>query len=163
MKCPDCRQDNIDGSDECGCCGASLVHVAQQPKRGLERRIIEGVLSALAPRRAIAVLPSDPLRKAVDTMVGAKVGCVLVIEAGHCVGILSERELIQRVSETTDLDKLAVKDLMWPAPTLLSESDEVGLALHHMVLSGHLHVALKLKDGDLGIFSARDLLKYLCK
>lgn len=163
MKCPDCCQDNIDGSDECGCCGASLVHVAKQPKRGLERRIIEGVLSALSPRRAVKVLPSDPMRKALDTMVGAKVGCVLAVEAGRCVGILSERELMLRVSETADLDKLKVKDLMRPAPTLLSESDEVGLALHHMALSGHLHVALRLKDGDLGIFSARDLLEFLCK
>lgn len=163
MKCPDCGHDNIAGSDECSDCHASLVNIAKAPKRGMERKILEGALSALSPKRALEVRPTDSLNKAVDMMRGGKVGSVLVTEKNECVGILSERELIRRVPESADLEKIQVKDVMWPNPTCLDEDDQVAIGFHRMAMSGHLHVPIRLKDGSLGVFSARDLLRYLCK
>lgn len=162
MKCPDCGLDNIPGADDCAGCSASLVNTSA-PKRGMERRIFEGTLEDLSPKKAAQVSPQDSLLKAVDAMRSAKIGCVLAVENGRCVGILSERELILKTPETQDLARTPVKDLMHPDPACLREGDEVAVVFHRMAFSGHLHVPVLFKDGSYGMVSARDLLRYLCK
>ena len=164
MKCPDCGASNIAGSDECSGCGAPLVHMAAfLPKRGMERRILEGTVQDLSPQTARSVSPKDSLAKAVAAMRAANVGCVLVVEREKIVGILSERDLILKVPETRDLAKAKVASVMRERPTCLREDDEVAVVFHQMALSAHWHVPVKLKSGALGVVSARDLLRYLCK
>lgn len=164
MKCPDCGSENIEGADECAACSAPLVNVqALTPKRGMERRILEGLISDLAPKRATKVVPSDSLEKAVAAMRQAKIGCVLAVEDGKCVGVLSERELVLKIAETQDLENTSVESVMRRNPTCLKAGDEVALAFNRMAMSGHLHVPVELGNGSYGVISARDLLRYLCK
>lgn len=161
MKCPDCGTANIDGSDQCDSCHAPLTVVA--PKPGMERRILEGTIADLSPKAALSVGPADSLAKAIETMRGAKVGCVMVVEGGALVGVLSERELLMRASQETDFKGVLVRDIMRANPTILREDDQVADIFNRMAMSGHRHVPIRLKDGSYGVVSARDLLSYLCK
>lgn len=164
MKCPDCGHENIPGADDCSTCNASLIHAgALAPKRGMEKRILEGFILDLAPKKAVQVLPSETLLKAVESMRKAKIGCVLAVEGNTCLGLLSERELIQKVPETADLSKTTVSEVMRRDSTSLKCDDPIADVFHHMAVSGYLHVPVSLKDGGYGIVSARDLLHYLCK
>lgn len=164
MKCPDCSQENIAGADECAACGSSLSRAGElSPKRGMEKKILEGVLADLSPKKAAPVRPSDTLLTAVSAMRAANTGCVLAVENGQCVGILSERELVLKVAETQDLSRTTVKAVMRASPTCLRADDGVAVAFHHMAMSGYLHFPMRLADGSLGVVSARDLLRYLCK
>ena len=164
MKCPECGFVNIAGSDECQSCQAPLAHIeALSPKRGMERRILEGSVSHLSPKPAIQVGPEDSLLKAVEAMRSAKIGCVLVVGEGKLLGVLSERELMLGLRETRDLGSRLVKEIMRPRPTCLKENDQVADAFNRMALSGHRHVPVCFKDGSYGVVSARDLLRYLCK
>ena len=164
MKCPDCGLENIPGADDCAGCSASLVNAGSlTPKRGMEKKILEGTLSDLSPKKASLVSPEDPLLKAVTAMRAAKVGCVLAVENGRCVGILSERQLILNTPETQDLAQTPVKAVMYPNPNCLREDDEVAVVFNRMAFSGHLHAPVLFKDGSYGVVSARDLLRYLCK
>ena len=164
LKCPDCGHINIAGADEwCESCHSPLTQVEQAPKKGMERRILQGALSDLSPKKALKVLPEDCLRAALEKMRGAKVGCVLVVDsAGDLSGVLSERELLLRVSETADLDQ-PVKSFMRTDTVCLKETDEVALAFNRMALSGNRHVPLRMNDGSYGVVSVRDLLRFLCK
>jgi len=164
MKCPACGFENIPGADECESCQASLTDIpALVPKKGMERRILEGTLADLSPKKAVSVAPADSLAKAVETMRRDRMGCVLVLEEGQLLGLLSERELVLRVSEESDLSSTPVRTIMRARPTLLREDDQVAEAFNRMALSGHRHVPVLMKDGSYGIVSARDLLRYLCK
>ena len=163
MKCPDCGHQNILGADTCDACSASLTNAPESPKRGMEKRILEGKLSDLSPKKATQVKPSDSILKAVEAMRKEKIGCVLAVEEDECVGMLSERELILMVPETQDLAKSSVRSAMFTYPTCLRHDDDLAVTFHQMTLSGHLHMPVRLKDGSFGVVSARDLLRYLCK
>jgi CBS domain-containing protein len=164
MKCPTCGAGNIDGSDACDSCHAPLTDMAEvSPKKGMEKRIIEGRIKDLSPKKALTVVPSDSLAKALELMRKNSVGCVLVVDKGSLSGILSERELLFKTNETTDPAKTKVSEVMRTHQTPLREDDEVGEVFHRLALSGHRHASIKFGDGSYGVVSARDLLRYLCK
>src|ERR1700692_835289 len=100
MKCPSCGAQNIEGSDSCDGCHAPLTDMhALAPKKGMEKRIIEGAVKDLSPKKALTVLPTDPLQKAVELMRKNGVGCVLVADAKGLKGVVSERELLFKTDE----------------------------------------------------------------
>lgn len=164
MKCPDCGQSNIAGADDCGACGAPLVNVAaKSAPKGLERKILEGFVSDLSPRKAVTVAAGDSLSDAVLAMRKAKVGCVLVFEGASLAGVLSEWELLQHPAAGPELVDLPVGRILRANPTVLRETDQVAEMVHQMAISGHRHVPVALKGGGYGVVSARDLLHYLSK
>jgi CBS domain-containing protein len=163
MRCPECSFINMAGSDECESCKTPLTHIeALQPKRGMERRILDGLVSNLSPKPALQVSPGESLAGAVEAMRKARIGSVLVIEKGELLGIFSERELLLR-GGSGDLNSVSIWKLMRSRPTCLKEEDQVADAFHRMALSGHRHLPVRMKDGSYAVVSARDLLRYLCK
>lgn len=164
MKCPDCGMENIPGADDCMGCSSPLANADNlTPKKGMAKRIIEGMVADLFPKKAASVNPSDTLDKAVAAMRKEKIGCVLAVENGEFKGMVSERELILKVPETVDLARTPVSAVLWRGSTCLKDDDQLADVFHHMTVSGHLHVPIRFKDGSFGIVSARDLLRYLCK
>ncbi|MDE2237194.1 MAG: CBS domain-containing protein, partial [Elusimicrobia bacterium] len=128
--------------------------------RGIERRILEGSVRALRPKPALTIGPVAPVSEAVERMRTAKVGCLLVIEDGKLVGVLSERELLHN-----SIDPLAlagsVGALMRADATCLREEDSVADAFHAMAVTGHRHLPVA-RAGGYSVVSVRDLLHYLC-
>jgi CBS domain-containing protein len=163
MKCPSCGAANIDGSDECDSCNAPLTDPSLKPVKGMEKRIVDGKLRDLAPKKALTVGPSDSLSKALELMRKNSVGCVLVVEKGALTGVLSERELLFKTNENVDLANTKVSQVMRTHQTPLREDDEMAEVFNRFALSGHRHAAVQSADGSLGVVSARDLLRYLCK
>lgn len=162
MKCPACGFLNIAGSDECDSCQAPLIH-ADAPKKGMERRIIEGTVSDLAPKPAVGVSPGDSLKSAIARMRAGKIGCALVLEKNSLVGLVSEREILLRTADSTDFNVTEVSTIMRRNPIYLRESDFLADAFHRMAVSGQRHVPVRLNNGSYGVISARDLLGYLCR
>ena len=164
MKCPNCGFLNIAGADECESCLSSLSDLDHLvPKKGMERKIMEGSVADLSPKPALSVAPGDSIKTAIETMRKAKAGSVLVLESGRLVGVFSERELLFGVPASADPAGIAVKELMRRNPTFLSEGDAVADVFHRMAVSGYRHIPVRMKDGSYGVVSARDLLRYLCK
>ncbi len=164
MRCPDCGHANIAGADDCSACGASLVNIPAKPAaKGLERKILEGSVADLSPKKAMTVSSEDSLETAVAAMRKAKVGCVLVTENGRLSGVLSEWELLQHSAESAPLSSVPVKRALRSNPAVLRETDQLAEMFHQMAISGHRHVPVALSAGGYGVVSARDLLRYLCK
>jgi predicted transcriptional regulator len=161
MKCPDCGKENIEGSQDCDFCHAHLAH-EPVPQEGMAKRILEGTVSSLSPKPAIWSAPSDSLDSAVEKMRSNKAGCVLVLESGKLVGVLSEWELLMKAPDGA-LTGRAVKDMMRSDKTYLNEGAGVAFAFNQFALSGYRHLPVRMKDGSYGVVSARDLLHYLCQ
>jgi CBS domain-containing protein len=159
MRCPSCGFVNLAGADECDGCRASLT--APSAARGLERRILEGTVSQLKPKKALTIAAGDSVGHAVEIMQQAKVGCLVVLDADRLAGVISERELLQRSLDPLRLAG-SVSSVMRADGTALADSDSVADAFHAMAVSGHRHLPVRLKAGGLGVVSARDLLRYLC-
>lgn len=161
-QCPSCGAVNIAGESECQSCGTSLLaSEAGAPKKGMEKRILEGVVSDLKPREAWSVPPSQRVKDAVDLMRSKKGGCVLVLEKGELQGVFSERELL--LLDPSISDQTPISEVMWEETPCLLPSDWVADAFHQMAVSGHRHLPVNLGDGKYGVVSSRDLLGYLCR
>ena len=117
-------------------------------------------LKAVVSHRPLVIAdPGTSVLAAVKAMREKGVGSVLVTEAGHLVGIFTERDLMNRV----------IADELVPSDTLLSQvmtEKVIGLeadkplshALHLMHQHGFRHVPVLEQGVPVGIVSARDAL-----
>ena len=61
---------------------------------------------------AITESPQDSLRSAAERMWRQQTGSLLVVDGGHLLGIITERDLLRAVALGADPDKTTVDDAM---------------------------------------------------
>ncbi len=165
MKCPSCGYDNLPGADSCENCLASLSQVdVPQPLDAVERSLMEEPVACLQPLRPLTVEQHTRLDETVDFMRNHGIGCVLVTDAaGKLTGILTERDLLQKVAgKGRGLARLQVADCMTAAPEWSKPGYPLGYALQRMIVSDIRYLPL-LDDGGkpVGIVSSRDIIAYM--
>ena len=165
IACPACGQPNIDGADTCDSCSESLTAVQPQRRRTvIERRIESEPLASLNPHVPVCVPPEQTVAEAVRLLAEKNVGCVLVVEGGVLVGLLSERDVLMKIGN--DYPQCAgrpVRDFMTPRPETLSPQDTVAFALNRMAVGNYRHVPLEENGRPTGILSIRDMLAYIAR
>lgn len=162
MICPDCGHDNIDGEDLCEACGQPLVNLELSGSE-LESTITRETIKTLAPRAQFAIGPDTTVREAIQKLVEKGIGCLLVEAEGELVGIFTERDVLNRISENPAVMDHPVREFMTTSPTTVTLEDSIAYALHAMDLGGYRH--LPVVDGDgkpRAVISVRDILGYLC-
>ena len=163
MKCPDCGHDNLAGVDLCAECHGSLVRESlPQPKRGLQRAIMETKLRELEPETAITVPPSETTANVVRRMRDSRHGSVLVLDGGRLVGIFTERDIVNRLTgKQRDLERLPISEVMTRDPKALSDDHTVAFAMHRMAIGNYRHVPVLTKGQPPRFVSVRGVLKFL--
>lgn len=162
IRCPDCGSQNIDGAEDCESCAAPLASLSlPRPAKGLSEKILNGTLRDLKPVPAVTASPDAPLREAIAAMRAHKVGCLLVSSGGKLAGIVTERDLLEKVAGIKPVAELKVRDVMCPDPVMLRLGHPVAFAFHQMAVGGHRHLPVLMEDGSIGMLSSRDLLRYL--
>jgi len=163
MICPDCKAENIPGADVCESCGQDL-HQLDLPSAAGEftNHLLNDRLGDVAGKETPVLAPSDPVAFAIHLMQRLGTGCALVQEGDRLVGILTERDvLLKAAGEKTDLNALAVRQVMSPDPVVLREEDTLATALHKMSIGGFRHIPL-VKDGrPTRVISIRDLFRHV--
>ncbi|MDE2291109.1 MAG: CBS domain-containing protein, partial [Elusimicrobia bacterium] len=150
------------GDDHCAGCG----HDLPAPARGvasaeLARRIAEGTVADLGPHPAVTMPAVATVAEAVDLMREERVGCVLVTTKGEVVGILTERDLLNKVAGLLNPKTTKVSEVMHADPETLSPDEPVSHAFHQMAVGGFRHIPVRQDDGSVAMVSSRDLLSYL--
>lgn len=162
MLCPDCGHDNIDGEDLCDACGQPLVNIDLSASE-LEQTITRETIKMLAPHAPIAIPPDTSVREAIQSLVEKRIGCLLVMRGEELVGIFTERDVLNRVSENPRVMDRPVQEFMTKTPTTATMEDSIAYALHAMDLGGYRHLPIVNGGGKpQGIISIRDILGYLC-
>ena len=162
MICPDCGHDNIDGDDLCDACGQPLVNIDLSASE-LEQTITRETIKSLKPHAPIAIGPATSVRDAIQKLVENRIGCLLVKEGEKLLGIFTERDVLNRISENPDAMDRPVPEFMTKSPTTATMVDSIAYALHAMDLGGYRHLPIMNAEGKpVGIISIRDILGYLC-
>jgi CBS domain-containing protein len=126
----------------------------------IDNRTIHEPIRLLNPRTPLSVTSSATLREAVDVMREHHIGCVLVVDDGRLVGILTERDLLLKM-EGAGLAE-AVSGFMTRDPETLQPDDPIVWALNRMSVGGYRHVPLVDGDGrPVGILSVKDIVHYI--
>jgi CBS domain-containing protein len=165
MICPHCAHENIDGADVCDECQQPLDYLTDpQPATDLEQRLIETPLRRLVrgAGQPVVVSPSTPVAEVLKVLVERRIGCVLVVDRDHLVGIFSERDALLRLNvNAARMGSSPISEVMTPNPETLDLDDKIAFALHKMDVGHYRHLPL-LDDGRVAaIVSARDILRFI--
>ena len=162
MICPFCGHDNISGEDVCAECGQSLVGIAEDDSMLVES-ISRHCVDVLNPRPPLVVEPDVPLQEAVRQMATNHIGCLLVVADGLLRGIVTERDVLNKIADDVSNLGQPVRDFMTPDPVTIRSQDSIAYALHAMVLGDYRHMPVVDEDSrPSGIISVRDILRFLC-
>jgi len=161
MICPQCGFENIQGVDECENCGFDLMSVdIPAPGSEFEAEMVVIPLAELRHHKPLTIAPTATAADAVAQMRQAGAGCLIVEDGGKVSGILSERDLVMKLDQTS-LDGVTVADLMTADPVVLRPDDSIAVAINKMAVGGFRHIPLVVDGQATGIVSARDVFKHI--
>jgi len=167
MQCPYCGYENLPGADACENCSTSLTRDdVPQANTEVERSLMQDPVECLQPIRPLTVELQTSLEEAIQLMRNHGIGCVLITaEGGKLTGILTERDLLQKVAGLgLDLARCVVGDFMSPAPESSKPDHPLGYALHRMIVSDIRYLPIVDSSGrPAGIVSSRDIVAYMAR
>ena len=101
----------------------------------------------------------DPISKVMDLLIAENIGAVIVVEKGAPVGIVTERDLIERVFEKQlDIERTSVKEIM-SSPIISIESSQPIKNAMALLRAHHIRRLVVMEnDRIIGITSERRLL-----
>ncbi len=165
MICPYCGHKNLAGMDHCDKCEQALSGFdVPTPTGGLQKHLMEDTVGSVPFDRLVTVSPTDSVEHAVSRIKEVGIGQAVVVEAGKLVGILTERDLLNKVAGGgIDLRLIPVGEVMTSHPDAVQESDPIRVAINKMAVGGYRHVPI-IKDGQpIGIISAKAVANYILK
>jgi CBS domain-containing protein len=108
--------------------------------------------------------PETSLGETLRAMKASHIGCALVCEEGRVVGILTERDVLNKVAGSSVKHEEPVRRLMTPRPRALRRDDTLGDAIRMMTEGGYRHVPLTDETGrDAGVVCAKDLVEFIAE
>lgn len=165
MECPFCHQENLPGADTCVHCSQDLRNLdLPRPTAGLQRQLLKTPVEEVYPRPALQVDPDAPVAEAIRRMQKNRQGCLLVVQDGRLKGILTERDLLQKVAgEKIDIDRVPVCEIMTLKPVTIRTTDPLASALNRLSVGGYRHLPILREDEEelVGFLSVRCMLRYI--
>jgi CBS domain-containing protein len=117
------------------------------------------ISSVISKRKVLTAPATLSVLEAARQMRDRKVGAMMVIDAGHLVGIFTERDALYRVmAEGRDAKTVTLAEVMTTGAQTISPDKPVGLALLMMYDGGYRHVPVVSHGKPVGMISARDAL-----
>jgi CBS domain-containing protein len=114
----------------------------------------------------VTVDPSVNVLAAAHAMSTGHAGSALVIQDGALVGIITERDLLGAIAQTSSADAVrvsAVSRWMTSDPVTVPPDISVGEALDRMLAGGFRHLPVVEGDRVVGVISMRDLARSISK
>ncbi len=112
----------------------------------------------------VTVGPSASVLDAARAMSAARVGSVLVLDAGALAGIFTERDILRALERQSDAGRAsAVTKWMTEGPVVIGPDASVGEALDRMLEGGFRHLPVMEGQTLVGVVSMRDLARSIAK
>ena len=163
MICPFCKEENIDGADECEHCQQPLGFLSKpRTSSTIEHSLIKDRVFMLAPRKPLSVESNTPVGDVLRLMVSRAIGCIVVTENEQMVGIFTERDALLRLNvDAAQHGTRPVREFMTGSPDTIESDAPIAFALHKMDVGGYRHIPVMSGGKVSGIISVRDILRYI--
>ncbi len=120
-----------------------------------EGHFVENVMQ----KNVIAVDSSVTIRDTATIMTNARVGCVIITDGNSPIGIVTERDIVQRVTSKDLPLSTKVSEIM-TTPLITAKPDYTLWETAQIMKTNSIHKLPIEKDGNLvGIITATDLVK----
>jgi len=132
-------------------------------KTEASRQFRQNSVSLLETDDYVCLEPSDPLSKAIEAMKKDEGGCAIICEGRRVVGILTERDLLNKiVGEAVDMNT-PVSRWMSPVVAKLTPDATIGEAVALMNDKSHRNIPLVKDEQLIGSISVFDVISYLAQ
>ncbi|HWX41812.1 MAG TPA: CBS domain-containing protein [Blastocatellia bacterium] len=130
----------------------------------IERAFTECKIYELKVPAPVCIEPTASLANAIESMRAGRSACVLVCEDKRPIGILTERDILNKVAgENVALDT-PVRDFITPNPQTLNADQSLGDAIQMMDHGDYRHVPVVDNSGRVeGIISIEDIIEFLAQ
>jgi predicted transcriptional regulator len=119
------------------------------------------LVSELGPFRLVSVSPRERLSKTIELMKREKVGCALVVDDGHCIGVVTERDILFRMGTAQPMD-IPVMEVVSGKVFSIRTTDSVGEAIKSMNRCQCRHLVVLDEAGKaVGVVSVKKILHEL--
>lgn len=120
-------------------------------------------LSSLDLDPPIIIPDGSSIGEVISQLQNRSQGCVLVEKDGKLSGILTERDILLKITgKGLDLEKGKVENFMTGNPESLLKEDPVAYALNKMYVGGFRHVPLVDSQGSIvGLVSLIDIVRHI--
>ena len=115
-------------------------------------------LEALVGGAAEVVGAETTLSMAASAMSEREVGALAVVDRRELVGIITERDIVEALSQDADPAVATVADWMTEAPDTFSPEVSVEEAAAWLLETGYRHLPVMAGGELLGVVSIRDIL-----
>lgn len=124
---------------------------------------IKDPISSLDCPQPVVVSTGTTIEDAVKRVQSRSLGCVLVVEDGELSGILTERDILQKITgKGLDFSREIVDNYMTPNPEYLKMLDPVAYALNKMIVGGFRHVPIVDDEKQpVGLVSLVDIVRHI--
>ncbi|MDP3511287.1 MAG: CBS domain-containing protein, partial [Sulfuritalea sp.] len=128
-------------------------------QRNVDQQPLNSQLSAFLRPAVISVVPQTPIRKAMETMVQAKVGSVIVTDGeNRSIGIFTQSDALRRVVIPDYPTAAPIEEVMTTAPVTIPAQATAYDAMLAMATHGIRHlVIVDAGERVAGVVSERDL------
>ena len=111
-----------------------------------------------------SVRSDSTVKKAAERMKEVHVGCLVVIDGGRLVGIISERDIVQRVvAEGKSIHMTRVSQIMSKPVVTTSPAAKVPDAAKLMLKHKIRRLPVRKGTKVVGMLTTTDYARYLCK
>lgn len=132
-------------------------------KTEASRRVRQDSVSLLETDDYLCLEPSDPLSKAIEAMKKDEGGCAIICEGRRVVGIITERDLLNKiVGESVDMNTPVS---MWMSPVVakLDPDATIGEAVALMNEKSYRNIPVVKDERLVGSISVFDVISYLAQ
>jgi len=129
----------------------------------LERALCDETLAAIKTKPFETIPPDMTVFDALKRFMELDIACLMVAEDDRLVGILTERDILDKVAEQFEQHKLRpVRDFMTEKPVAAYITDSPAKALNVMAFGGFRHIPiLDVDDKIVGILGPRRITAYI--
>lgn len=118
----------------------------------------------VSPEDVVTATPDDPLTEVAEMMAREDVGTVVVTEDQRPIGLVTDRMIAMKLTETPDLSELTAGDVMTEDLVTIDQDDTIFDAIQTLGGSGIRRAPVVDEEGNLaGIVSFDDVIVLLAE
>jgi CBS domain-containing protein len=126
---------------------------------GLFDNVLNSPVSLSMRKRIVVVSPLEPVSSLTYKMIKEDIGAVIVVDKGRPVGIITEKDVLERVvAPGKDVYKTLAKDVMSTPVISIKASSPLKNALELMKKNRVRRLAVTEKESLVGLVTERRLL-----